>query len=116
MRTIKTTSGTAVELDGDALNVIETISRDLARRKELEYGFEDVDREIQHIVDQMSEDDLRSYLKESLFMSFNRFEVTGSPVHWLCPIKYCRLRTFLPNPSAICSTFLRVALLSKPCT
>jgi hypothetical protein len=74
MRTIKTTSGTSVELDGDALNVIETISRDLARRQELEYGFEDVDREIQHIVDQMSEDDLRSYLKESLFMSFNRFE------------------------------------------
>jgi hypothetical protein len=74
MRTIKTTSGTPVELDGDALNVIETISRDLARRQELEYGFEDVYREIQHIVGQMSEEDLRSYLKESLFMSFNRFE------------------------------------------
>ena len=74
MRTIKTTSGTSVELDGDALNVIETISRDLARRQELDYGFEDVDREIQHLVGQMSEEDLRSYLKESLFMSFNRFE------------------------------------------
>ena len=74
MRTIQTTSGTQVELDGDALNVIETISRDLARRRELDYGFEDVDREIQHLVAQMSEDELRVYLKESLFMSFNRFE------------------------------------------
>jgi len=29
MRTIKTTSGTQIDLDGDALAVIEAISRDL---------------------------------------------------------------------------------------
>jgi len=74
MRTIKTTSGTQIDLDGDALAVIEAISRDLARRQELEYDFADVDREIQHIVSQMTDEDLRTYLKESLFMSFNRFE------------------------------------------
>jgi len=75
MRTIKTTAGTPVELDGDVLAVIEAISRDLARRRELEYGFEEVDREFQYLVQQMSDDELRVYLKESLFMSFNRFEV-----------------------------------------
>ena len=74
MRTIKTTSGTQIDLDGDALAVIEAISRDLARRQELEYDFADVDREIQHIVSQMTDEELRTYLKESLFMSFNRFE------------------------------------------
>jgi len=74
MRTITTTSGAPVELDGDALAVIETLSRDLARRKELAYSFEEVDREIQHLVDQMTLEELRAYLKESLFMSFNRFE------------------------------------------
>ena len=74
MRTIKTRAGTPIELDGDALAVIETMSRDLARRQELDYGFEDVDREIQHVIDQMQEADLRVYLKESLFMSFNRYE------------------------------------------
>jgi hypothetical protein len=74
MRTIKTLPGTPIELDGDALAVIETISRDLTRRHELAYGFEDVDREIQHVIDQMQEADLRVYLKESLFMSFNRYE------------------------------------------
>jgi hypothetical protein len=74
MRTITTASGSRIELDGDVLAVLEIISRDLARRRELDYDFEDVDREFQHIVAQMSEADLRSYLKESLFMSFNRYE------------------------------------------
>jgi len=74
MRTITTSSGTTIELDGDVLAVIEAISRDLARRQELDYGFEDVDREVQHLVEQLTEVELRAYLKESLFMSFNRFE------------------------------------------
>jgi hypothetical protein len=74
MRTITTTAGTPVDLDGDALAIIEVISRDLARQKGLDYGFEDVDREIQHVVAQMTPDELQAYLKESLFMSFNRFE------------------------------------------
>jgi phage gp29-like protein len=74
MRTITTTAGTPVEVDGDVLAVIEVISRDLARRNELDYSFEDIDREFQLIVKQLTEEELRTYLKESLFMSFNRFE------------------------------------------
>jgi hypothetical protein len=74
MRTITTTAGTQLDLDGDVLAVIETVSRDLLRRQALEYGFEDVDREFVHLVGQMSVDELRAYLKESLFMSFNRYE------------------------------------------
>ena len=74
MRVIITTSGTRLELDGDVLAILESVSRDLARRQELEYGFEDVDREFQHLVSQLTPDELRVYLKESLFMSFNRFE------------------------------------------
>jgi hypothetical protein len=74
MRTILTTHGTGIELDGDVLAVLETLSRDLLRRKELDYTFEDVDREIEHLIAQMTDDELRAYLKESLFMSFNRFE------------------------------------------
>jgi hypothetical protein len=74
MRTITTTAGTPVDLDLDALAIIEAVSRDFARRRELEYGFEEVDREFQHLVAQMTELELRAYLKESLFMSFNRFE------------------------------------------
>ena len=74
MRTIHTSAGTPVDLDGDALAVIETISRDLTRRHSLDYGFEDVEQEFQHLVEQMTEPELRTYLKESLVMSFNRYE------------------------------------------
>ena len=74
MRTITTASGSRIDLDGDVLALVEVVSRDLARQKELDYGYEDVDRELQHIVSQLTEDDLRAYLKESLFMSFNRYE------------------------------------------
>jgi hypothetical protein len=74
MRTITTTAGTPVETDGDVLAVIEIISRDLARRADLDYSFDEVDREFEHVVSQLTVEELRAYLKESLFMSFNRFE------------------------------------------
>jgi phage gp29-like protein len=74
MRTITTSAGTPIELDGDVLAVIEAVSRELIRRHELAYGFEDVDREFAHLISQMSEAELRAYLKESLFMSFNRYD------------------------------------------
>jgi hypothetical protein len=74
MRTITTTAGTPLVLDGDVLAILEAISRDLARRSDLEYSFEDIDREFDHLIGQMTADELRTYLKESLFMSFNRFE------------------------------------------
>ena len=53
MRTITTTSGTAIELDGDVLAIIETVSRDLMRRAALSYTFEDVDRG--HIVETLEQ-------------------------------------------------------------
>lgn len=74
MRTITTSAGTPVETDGDVLAVIETISRDLARRADLDYSFEEVDREFEHLISQLTTEELRAYLKESLFMSFNRYE------------------------------------------
>lgn len=74
MRTITTSAGTPVDTDGDVLAVIEVISRDLARKADLDYSFEEVDREFEHVVNQLTLEELRVYLKESLFMSFNRFE------------------------------------------
>jgi len=74
MRKITTTSGTPVETDGDVLAIIEAVSRDLSRRADLDYSFEEIDQEIQHLISQLTQDELRTYLKESLFMSFNRYE------------------------------------------
>ena len=74
MRKITTTAGTPVETDGDVLAIIEAVSRDLARRADLDYSFEEIDQEFSHLIGQLTPDELRAYLKESLFMSFNRFE------------------------------------------
>lgn len=74
MRKITTTAGTQVETDGDVLAIIEAVSRDLARRADLDYSFEEIDQEFVHLIGQLTPDELRAYLKESLFMSFNRFE------------------------------------------
>jgi hypothetical protein len=74
MRTIHTSAGTPIELDGDVLAILEAISRDLARLHALEYGFDDVEREFQHIVAQLTDEELRTYLKEAFVMSFNRYE------------------------------------------
>ena len=74
MHTIKTSAGTPVDTDGDVLAVIEVVSRDLARKADLDYSFDEVDRAFEHLVNQMTPEELRIYLKESLFMSFNRFE------------------------------------------
>jgi len=74
MRKITTTAGTQVETDGDVLAIIEAVSRDLARRTDLDYSFEEIDQEFVHLIGQLTPDELRAYLKESLFMSFNRFE------------------------------------------
>ena len=74
MRTITTNAGTPVDTDGDVLAIIEVISRDLARKSDLDYSFDEVDREFEHLVSQLTTEELRVYLKESLFMSFNRFE------------------------------------------
>jgi hypothetical protein len=76
MRAIKTTAGTPIELDDDMIDVIgviDAVSRDLLRRKELDYTFEDVDREFKHLVEQLSHDELCDYLKESLVLTFRRY-------------------------------------------
>ena len=55
MRTIKTTTGAEIPLDGDLLTVMETLYREVTARRELERSFEDMMREIQHLIDQMTD-------------------------------------------------------------
>ena len=74
MRTIKTTTGAEVPLDGDLLTVLESLYREMTVRKELEHSFEDTVREIQSVIDQMSDDERRQYLSESLFLNFVSYE------------------------------------------
>ena len=74
MRTIKTTTGADVALDGDLLTVLESLYREMTVKQELEHSFEDTVREIQSVIDQMSDDERRLYLSESLFLNFVSYE------------------------------------------
>ena len=57
MRTIKTTTGAEIPLDGDLLAIMETLYREVTAKRELERSFEDLMREITHLIDQMDESD-----------------------------------------------------------
>jgi hypothetical protein len=74
MRTIKTTTGADVALDGDLLAIMETLYREVTARRDLERSFEDMVREIRHLIDQMTEEERRTYLMESLFLNTVKYE------------------------------------------
>ena len=74
MRTITLTTGARVQLDGDLLAVLETLYLEMTAKKELDRTFEDTIREIQHVIDQMTDEERRQYLSESLFLNFVSYE------------------------------------------
>jgi phage gp29-like protein len=74
MRTIKTTTGIEIALDGDLLAILETLYREVTARRELERTFEDMLREITHLIEQMDESERRTYLTESLFLNTVKYE------------------------------------------
>jgi phage gp29-like protein len=74
MRTIKTTSGEAITLDGDLLAVMETLYKEVTARREFERSFEDMVKEIHHLIDQMDDAERRTYLAESLFLNTVKYE------------------------------------------
>ena len=74
MRSIKTTSGSDIVLDGDLLAVLEALYHEVTARKELERSYEDMNREINHLIDQMTEDERKQYLVDSLFLNQVKYE------------------------------------------
>ena len=74
MRTITMSTGAPIALDGDLLTILETLYRELTAKSELDRSFEDTIREIQHVIEQMSDDERRQYLSESLFLNFVSYE------------------------------------------
>jgi hypothetical protein len=74
MRTIKTTTGAEITLDGDLLAIMEALYKEVTARRELERSFEDMLREINHLIDQMDEQERKQYLVESLFLNTVKYE------------------------------------------
>jgi len=74
MRTIKMTNGTELLLDGDLLSVLESLYIEVTAKRELERTFEDMVRDIQHLIEQMNDAERRQYLSESLFLNAVSYE------------------------------------------
>ena len=74
MRTIKTTTGATIALDGDLLAIMEALYQEVTARRQLDRSFEDMVREIQHIISQMDDGERRAYLAESLFLNTVKYE------------------------------------------
>jgi Zn-dependent M32 family carboxypeptidase len=74
MRTIKTISGAAITLDGDLLAIMEALYQEVTAKRELERSFEDMVKEIHHLIDQMDDSERRTYLAESLFLNTVKYE------------------------------------------
>ena len=74
MRTIKTTSGHDIVLDGDLLAVLEALFTEVTAKRELERSYEDLTREIEHLITQMTPDEIHAYFAESLFLNQVKYE------------------------------------------
>ena len=74
MRTIKTTTGASINLDGDLLAILETLYREITVKRNFERSFEDMIDEIKQLIDQMTDEERRAYLTESLFLNSVKYE------------------------------------------
>ena len=74
MRTIKTTSGESIAVDGDLLAVMEALYKEVTAKREFERSFEDMVKEIHHLIEQMDDSERRTYLAESLFLNTVKYE------------------------------------------
>ena len=74
MHTIKTTTGVPIVLDGDLLAIMEVLYQEVTARRALDRSFEDMVKEIQHLIEQMDDGERRTYLAESLFLNTVKYE------------------------------------------
>jgi len=74
MRTIKLTTGAPLALDGDLMTVMEALYKEISAKHDLKSSFEDMAREIGHVIEQMNDGERRQYLSESLFLNIVSYE------------------------------------------
>ena len=74
MRRVRLSTGHELPLDGDILGVLEALYREVTLKHALQVSFEDMMKEIQGLVDQMTDEERRAYLVESLFLNTVTYE------------------------------------------
>lgn len=73
-KNLKFLTGHTIELDGDLMAIIENLYQEVVVKKELNHSYMDMKDEIDNLIGQMEEDDLRRYLVESIFMNSVSYE------------------------------------------
>ena len=68
------TTGATINLDGDILAILEALYREITVKRNFERSFEDMIQEIRQLIDQMSDEERRAYLAESLFLNSVKYE------------------------------------------
>jgi hypothetical protein len=74
MSRVRLSTGRELVLDGELLGVLETLYKEVTLRLQLRGTYEDMRREIEGLVNQMSEEDRARYLVESLFLNTVTYE------------------------------------------
>jgi hypothetical protein len=74
MRSIKMSTGAAITLDGDLLAILEALYLEVTVKRNFERSFEDMIQEIRQLIEQMTDDERRAYLAESLFLNSVKYE------------------------------------------
>ncbi len=74
MRSLRLTTGAELPVDGDLLALLEALYREVTLKHQLQISFEDMMQEIRGIAEQMTEEDRRAYLVESLFLNSVTYE------------------------------------------
>ena len=74
MRTITTSTGVAIELDGELLSVFEALFKTMWDVS-AERSYEQTAQEIQQLVGQLSDAEARQYLSEALALCYTTYEI-----------------------------------------
>ena len=74
MRSIKMSTGAEIALDGDLLAILEGLYREITVKRNFERSFEDMIEEIRQLIEQMTDEERRAYLAESLFLNSVKYE------------------------------------------
>ncbi len=74
MRRVRLSTGHELALDGDLLALLEALYREVTLKLALRVSFEDMMKELQGLVEQMTPEEIRQYLVESLFLNSVTYE------------------------------------------
>jgi hypothetical protein len=74
MRNIHLSTGAPISLDGDILAILEALYLEITVKRNFERSFEDMIQEIRQLIEQMTDEERRAYLVESLFLNSVKYE------------------------------------------